>query len=443
MPTSLSCPSAAWHDTYRQRQCTVAEAIAALRPGMRLYLSGNAAVPRHLQDELVRTASRFTPALEIVQVLTLGSSAYVAPGIERFLRVNTLFISSDVRAAVNDGRADFTPCLLSEVPKLFHDGTLPLDATLCQVSPPDEHGFCSLGVEVGVTRTAVNHSRLVIAEINECMPRTHGDSCLHISKITHAVPVSYRLVEHPLGTCSTAEQRIGAYCASLIEDGSTLQTGIGGIPDAVLSCLGDKRHLGVHTELFSDGVVDLVERGVIDCERKTLHPGKIIAGFVIGTQKLYDFVDDNPFVELHGTEYINDPFVVARNDRMVAINSAIEIDLSGQVCADSIGPRFYSGVGGQVDFVYGATRARGGKAIIALPSTTTIKGRTVSRIVATLQNGAGVVTSRSHVRYVVTEHGIADLRGKSVRARAQALAAIAAPEFRDELLRAAHDLHWA
>lgn len=440
--TTLTCPNPVWHDNYRSRLCTADEAVAAVLPGMRLYLSGNAGVPRQLQAALVRCADRFKPAIEIVQVLTIGSSDYVGPGLERFIRINSLFVSANVRAAVNEGRADFTPCLLSEVPRLFRDGSLPLDVTLCQVSPPDEHGFCSLGVEVGITKTAIECSRLVIAEINECMPRTLGDSFIHISKITHAVPVGYRLPEHAMSTASPAECRIGELCASLIEDGSTLQMGIGGIPDAVLSHLGGKKHLGVHTELFSDGVVDLVERGVIDGERKSLHPGKIVSGMLLGTQKLYDFVHDNPFVEMHPTEYINDPFTIAKNDRMVAINSALEIDLSGQVCADSIGPRFYSGVGGQVDFIYGATRSRGGKPIIALPSTAIVNGREISRLVPTLKNGAGVVTSRNHVRFVVTEHGIADLRGKSVRQRAKALAAIAAPAFRDALLHEAHSMHW-
>lgn len=432
-----------WYNSFRDRLCSADEAMSSILPGMRIYLSGNAGVPHELQAALVRCAERFTPPIEIAQVLTVGSSNYAAPGLERFIRINCLFISANVRAAVNDGRADFTPSLLSEVPRLFRDGSLPLDVTLCQVSPPDEHGYCSLGVEVGITKTAVECAPFVIAEINERMPRTLGDSCIHISKINRAVLVDYDLPEHPMPAASATERHIGELCASLIEDGSTLQMGIGAIPDAVLSFLGDRKHLGIHTELFSDGVIDLVERGVVDGECKSLHPGKIIAGFMLGTRKLYEFANDNPFVELHPTEYTNDPFVIARNDRMVAINSALEIDLTGQVCADSIGTRFYSGVGGQVDFIYGATRSKGGKPIIALPSTAVIQGRTISRIVPTLKNGAGVVTSRSHVRFVVTEHGIADLRGKSVRQRAALLAALAAPEFREELLREAHTLHWA
>jgi acetyl-CoA hydrolase len=274
------------------------------------------------------------------------------------------------------------------------------------------------------------------------MPRTLGDSFIHVSKLTHIIPVSYPLPVFHMGEIAPEERQIGFHCASLIEDGSTLQMGIGGIPDAVLSFLGDKRDLGIHTELFSDGVVDLVERGIINGERKTLHPGKIIAGFIMGSQRLYEFVHDNPAVEFHPTDYINDPFVIAQNHRMVAINSAIEVDLTGQVCADSIGHRLYSGVGGQVDFLYGASRSPGGKPIIALPSTALVNQCTVSKIVPELKAGAGVVTTRNHVHFVVTEHGIADLYGKTLRQRAQALIAIADPRFREDLTRAAHEFHY-
>jgi acetyl-CoA hydrolase len=282
---------------------------------------------------------------------------------------------------------------------------------------------------------------MIIAEVNDRMPRTLGDSFIHVSKLTHIVPVSYPPLELHQGDGTEQEHRTAQFCASLIEDGSTLQMGIGGIPDAVLTLLGDRRDLGIHSEMFSDGVIDLVERGVINGARKTLHPGKIIAGFLMGSRRLYDFVHNNPMVELHPTEYINDPFRIAQNDRMVAINSAIEVDLTGQVCADSIGTRIYSGVGGQVDFVYGASRSKGGKPIIALPSTATVKGQPVSRIVAMLKPGAGVVTTRNHVHYVVTEHGIADLYGKSLRQRAQALINVAHPQFREELEKAAQKLH--
>jgi len=366
-------------------------------------------------------------------VVAIGPAEYVAPEMEGHLRVNTLFISDNVRQAVNHGRADFTPCFLSEVPNLFKSGRLPLDAALIHVSPPDEHGFCSFSVEVGVTKTAAQSARVVIAEVNPNMPRTLGDAFIHVSKLDAIVPVDYELPEMRMADSSDLAYRIAASIAGLIPDGATLQTGIGAIPDAVLRQLTNHKHLGVHTELFSDGVIDLVERGVIDGERKTLHPGKIVAGFLLGTRRLYEFVHDNPIVELHPTEYVNDPFVIAQNERMVAINSAIEVDLTGQVCADSIGTRLYSGAGGQVDFIYGASRSKSGVPIIALPASAMVKGQGISRIVPTLKAGAGVVTTRNHVHVVVTEHGVADLYGKTIRQRARALIDIAAPEFRAEL----------
>jgi acetyl-CoA hydrolase len=395
---------------------------------------------------VLKALTAYAPELsgvEIVQVLTIGPADYVAPELAGHLRVNTLFISDNVRQAVNEGRADFTPCFLSEIPGLFKSGRLPLDVALIQVSPPDEHGFCSFGVEVGVTKSAAQSARLIVAEINPHMPRTLGDSFIHISKLGLIVPVDYALPEVHMASAGGATESIADHVASLIPDAATLQTGIGAVPDAVLKRLGDRQHLGIHTELFSDGVIDLVQRGVITGERKTLHTGKIVAGFVLGTQLLYDFVHDNPVVELHPTEYVNDPFVIAQNDRMVAINSAIEVDLTGQVCADSIGPRLYSGVGGQIDFIYGAARSRGGVPIIALPSTLRRPdGSTISRIVAMLKTGAGVVTTRNHVHYVVSEYGIADLYGKTIAQRAEALIAIAAPEFRDELSAAARELRY-
>jgi acetyl-CoA hydrolase len=421
---------------------TAEKAVAAIQPGMRAFLTGNCSVPQRVMAALVEYAPHFERPIEIVQVLTVGSADYVAPGMEKHIRVNTLFISANVRQAVNEGRADFTPCLLSEIPGLFRSGILPLDVALIQVSPPDEHGFCSFGVEVGVTKTAAETARIVIAEVNDRMPRTLGDSFTHVSKLTHIVPVSYQLPEHRMGDITEIERKIGYYCASLIEDGSTMQMGIGGIPDAVLTFLDEKKDLGIHTELFSDGVIDLVDRGIINGEKKTLHPGKIVAGFMLGTQRLYDFVHDNPIVELHPTEYVNDPFRIAQNDRMVAINSAIEIDLTGQVCADSIGPRLYSGVGGQVDFIYGASRSKDGKPIIGMPSSAEIKSKFVSKIVPMLKQGAGVVTTRNHVHYVITEYGIAELYGKTIRQRARALIGVAHPQFREELEKAAHELKY-
>ena len=426
---------------YQSRITTADQAVTAIQSGMRVFMTGNCSVPQILLAALVKRAPEFTTPVEIAQLFTIGSADYVAPGLERYLRVNTLFTGANVRRAVNEGRADYTPCFLSEVAGLFRNGILPLDAALVHLSPPDEHGFCSLGIEVGLTKTPAESARMIIAEVNDRMPRTLGDSFIHVSRLTHVVPVSYPPLELHQGDGSEEERRIAQFCASLIEDGSTLQMGIGGVPDAVLTLLGDRRDLGIHSEMFSDGVIDLVERGVINGARKTLHPGKIIAGFLMGSRRLYDFVDNNPMVELHPTEYINDPFRIAQNDRMVAINSAIEVDLTGQVCADSIGPRIYSGVGGQMDFVYGASRSKGGKPIIALPSTATVKGQLVNRIVAMLKPGAGVVTTRNHVHYVVTEHGIADLYGKSLRQRARALIAVAHPQFREELETAAQKLH--
>ena len=429
-----------WMQIYQSKLTTADKAIKAIQGGMRTFLTGNCSVPQRVMAALVEYAPNFDRPLEIAQVLTVGSADYVAPGMEKYIRVNTLFISANVRQAVNEGRADFTPCFLSEIPGLFRSGILPLDVALIQVSPPDEHGFCSFGVEVGVTKTAAETAKIVIAEVNDRMPRTLGDSFIHVSKLTHIVPVSYQLPEHRMGDIAEVEKKIGYYCASLIEDGSTMQMGIGGIPDAVLTFLGDKKDLGIHTELFSDGVIELVDRGIINGEKKTLHPGKIVAGFMLGTQRLYDFVHDNPIVELHPTEYVNDPFRIAQNNQMVAINSAIEVDLTGQVCADSIGPRLYSGVGGQIDFVYGASRSRGGRPIIGMPSSAEVKGKLVSKIVPMLKQGAGVVTTRSHVHYVVTEFGIADLYGRTIRQRARALIDVAHPQFREELEKVAHDL---
>lgn len=423
-----------------ERRLTTPEAaVAVIASGMRVFLTGNCSVPQRLLSALVARAPTLRD-VEIAQVLTVGPADYVAPGMEAHLRVNTLFISDNVRAAVNEGRADFTPCLLSEVPLLFARGLLPVDVALIHVSPPDEHGFCSFGIEVGITKPAAQSARVIVAEVNDRMPRTLGDSFIHISKIDHVVPVSYPLPEVTMAGTSEVAQQIARHIAGLIPDGATLQTGIGAIPDAVLRLLGTHKHLGVHTELFSDGIIDLIERGVLTGERKTLHPGKVIAGFMLGTQRLYDFVHDNPIIEMHPTSYTNDPFVIARNARMVAINSAIEVDLTGQVCADSIGSRFYSGVGGQLDFIYGASRAEGGVPIIALPATA-LEGR-VSRIVPVLKPGAGVTTTRNHVRFVVTEYGVADLYGKTIRQRAQALIAIAAPQFREELDRRARELRY-
>jgi 4-hydroxybutyrate CoA-transferase len=313
------------------------------------------------------------------------------------------------------------------------------------VSPPDEHGFCSLGVEVGLTKSPAESAKVIIAEVNEQMPRALGDSFIHVSRLNHIVPVNYPIPELPMGDEGPSDiiEKIAGFIADLIPDGATMQMGIGAIPDAVLKYLYNKKDLGVHSELFSDGVIGLVEAGVLNNARKTLHNGKIVAGFILGTKKLYQWIDDNPIVEFHRTEYVNDPFVIAQNERMVAINSAIEVDLTGQVCADSIGPKLYSGVGGQIDFIYGASRSKDGVPIIALPSTTTLRdGKQITRIAAMLKQGAGVVTSRNHVRYVVTEYGVADLYGKSIRQRARALIGVAHPDFRADLEKQAKELNY-
>ncbi len=429
-----------WLDVYHSRMADPQTAAAAIKSGDRVFLTGNCSVPQKVLAALVERAPRELENVEIVQVLTVGEADYVKPEMEGHIRVNTLFVSHNIRQAVNEGRADFTPCFLSEIPRLFRSGILALDVALIHVSPPDEHGFCSYGVEVGVTKTAAETAKLVIAEVNEQMPRTLGDSFIHVSKIDIAVPVDYPLPEFRQSASSEVQERIGKLIADMIPDGATLQTGIGGIPDAVLRYLTDKKDLGIHTELFSDGVIDLVEMGVINNERKSIHRGKIIAGFLLGTQRLYDFVHNNPIVELHPTEYVNDPFLIAQNDRMVAINSALEVDLTGQVCADSIGPRLYSGVGGQVDFIRGAARSKGGLPIIAMPSTAA--GGKISRIVPLLKHGAGVVTTRNDVHYVVTEYGVADLYGRTIRERARALIDIAHPDFREELERQAYELNY-
>ena len=431
-----------WLKESGNRVKTSHEAARLIHSNMRIFLSGNCSVPRELVAALVQNAPH-VENVEIVQVLTFGSADYVVPDMEKHLRVNTLFISENVRAAVNAGRADFTPCFLSEIPNLFSSGRLPIEIALIQVSPPDEHGYCSLGVEVGVTKAAAIAAKMVIAEVNPRMPRTLGDSFIHISKLDVIVPVNYALPEvHMSDGNDEITDRIAEHVATLIPDAATLQVGIGGIPDAVLRKLGTHKDLGIHTELFSDGIIDLVERGIINGEKKTLHYGKIVAGFILGSQRLYEYVHDNPIFEMHPTEYVNDPFIIAQNDNMVAINSAIEVDLTGQVCADSIGPRPYSGVGGQIDFIYGSARARGGLPIIALPSTLTKNGARISRIAAMLKEGAGVTTTRSHVHFVVTEHGVADLYGRSIRQRARALIGIASPEFREDLTKQAKALNY-
>ena len=430
---------------YQSRVTTAQEAVKAIKSGHRVFLTGNVSVPQKLLAALVEYAPNLKD-VEICQALTVGSADYVGPEMEGHLRVNSMFISANIRKAVQEGRADFTPVLLSEFPLLFKRGVLPLDVAIIHVSTPDEHGFCSLGVEVGLTKSAAESAKVIIAEVNEKMPRTLGDAFIHVSRLTHIVPVNYPIPEHNMASDGGSDivEKIAGHIADLIPDGATMQLGIGSIPDAVLKFLYNKKDLGIHTELFSDGVIDLFNAGVLTNARKSLHPGKIVAGFILGTKRLYEWVDDNPMIEMHPTEYVNDPFIIAQNDRMVAVNSAIEVDLTGQVCADSIGPKLYSGVGGQLDFIYGASRSKGGVPIIALPSVATLKdGTQLSKIAGMLKLGAGVVTSRNHVRYVVTEHGVADLYGKTIRQRAQALINVAHPQFREDLQKQAKELHYS
>jgi 4-hydroxybutyrate CoA-transferase len=431
-------------ERYRDRVTTAQAAVAEIQSGNRVFLTGNVSVPQTLLKALTAAAPDLSE-VEICHALTIGEAPQADPAVAGHLRINTMFISANVRQAVLEGRADFTPVLLSEFPLLFKNGVLPVDVAMIQVSPPDEHGFCSLGTEVGLTKSPAESARVILAEVNEQMPRTLGDSFIHVSRLTHIVPVDYPIPEMAMGGEGESQvvEQIAGHIAELIPDGATMQMGIGAIPDAVLKYLFHKKDLGIHTELFSDGVIDLVEAGVLTGARKSIHTGKIVAGFILGSHRLYDWVDDNPMIEMHPTEYVNDPFVIAQNDRMVAINSAIEVDLTGQVCADSIGPRLYSGVGGQMDFVYGSSRSKGGVPVIAIPSTTTLRdGSVVSRIVPMLKHGAGVVTTRNHVRYVVTEFGVATLYGKTIRQRAQALINVAHPDFREYLTHQATELRY-
>jgi acetyl-CoA hydrolase len=426
-----------WQALYRSKISDADTALAGVKSNERIYLGGGAGVPKILIAGLMRRADELRN-VELTHILTFADAPYTAPKYELSFRVNALFIGKNVRPAVQEGRADFTPIFLSEIPSLFRNGTLPLDAVLVSLTPPDEHGFCSFGVEVGTTKPAAEEARTIIAEINRQMPRTLGDSFIHVSRLSHIVEVDYALPEVPQGGGTDLHLRVGEHIAEIIPHGATLQMGLGSIPDAVLHHLGSHRDLGIHTELFSDGVIDMVDQGVITCRKKSFHPGKIVAGFAFGSQRLYEFVHNNPMIELHPSDYVNDPFNIAQNDKMVAINSALQVDLTGQVCADSIGSQLYSGVGGQVDFIRGAARSKGGLPIVAFLSTA--KENSVSRIVPMLYEGAGVVTTRNDVHYVATEHGVARLHGKTVRQRARALIGIAHPRFRDELTRAAREL---
>lgn len=428
-----------WIDQYKSKLMTAPEAVRCVESGMRVYIHPGCAEPEALVEALMERAP-FVTNVEVVHLLTLGTSPYCAPEMATHFRHNALFVGNNVREAVRDGRADYTPIFVSEVEALFESGEMPIDVAFIQVSPPDPHGYCSFGVGVETTLTAAKCARRVVAQVNSAMPRTYGDSFVHVSALDSIVEVSRPLCELKRYPSDTLHRAIGANVASLIEDGSVLQCGIGGIPDAILPNLMDRRDLGVHTELLSDNAIPLIEAGVINGERKNMKPRKIILGFVLGSRKLFEFVDENPIFEFHPSAYTNDPFRIASNHRMVAINSAIEVDLTGQICAESIGPWFYSGFGGQLDFIRGAARSKGGKPIIALPSTA--KSGTISRIVPRLAHGAGVLTGRADVHYVVTEYGVAYLHGRTVRQRAQALIQIAHPKFHNQLYEYCERQRW-
>jgi acyl-CoA hydrolase/GNAT superfamily N-acetyltransferase len=409
-----------------------AEEVAALiRPGSRLFIGSGAGEPQTIIKAL-NERLRHTEDTEIIHVLTLGLSPYDSEPFARNVRYSAVFIGPTIRDAVQQGRGDYIPLFFSEMPRQFRTGRIRLDFALISVSPPDRCGFCSYGVNVDVVKAAAESARVVIAEVNRRMPRTLGDSFIHLSQIHHVVESDVPILELTHPPPNDVAVRIGGSVASLIEDGATIQAGIGTIPDATLPFLREKNDMGVHTEMFSDGIIELFENGNITNRKKTLHRDKIVAAFCMGSRRLYEFVDNNPLIEFHPIDYTNDPFVIAQNERMTSINGAIQIDLTGQVVADSIGYYLYSGFGGQVDFTRGAARSKGGKPIIVLPSTA--KKGTVSRIVPTLSPGAGVVTSRADVHWVITEHGVAYLHGKSLRERAMKLISIAHPDFRDELL---------
>ena len=428
-----------WLETYRRKRCSADEAVQHIRAGNTVYIHPGCAAPEQLVRAMVRRAPQLRD-VKVIHLLTAGSADYAQPEMAQNFRHVAFFAGANVRRAINEGRADFIPIFLGEIEALFANGSVHVNVALIHVSLPDEHGFCSYGVGVDTTKTAAEHADIVIAQVNPKMPRSLGDSFIHLNKIDHLIEVEDDILEHPQGQISDIANKIGSNIAGLIEDGSTLQLGIGEIPDAVLHYLDTKKDLGIHTEMVSDGVVGLIEKGVINNEKKTLHPGKVILGFVLGTRRLYEFIDNNPIFEFHPSSYTNDPFIISRNDKQVAINSALEVDLTGQVCADSIGYNFYSGIGGQVDFIRGAARSKGGKPIIALPSTA--KDDTISRIVPHLKEGAGVVTSRGDVHYVVTEYGVAYLHGKTVQERCRALINIAHPKFREELTKFVKERKW-
>lgn len=425
-----------WQDEYKKRLTTAEIAVRAIKPGNRVVVGHNCGEPQYLVKTMVAHRADYAN-VEITHMLPMGPSEYCLPENTGNFIHNSFFIGTSTRDAVNCGRAKYTPCFFKDMPRLLRED-LPVDVALCQLSPPDEKGYCSFGIAVDYTKPAAESAKIIIAQINRHMPHTHGDTLIHISKLDYIVAydeplITYRSTKQGNPDFVTGIRKLGNYCADLIDDGACLQLGIGEIPDAVLPFLTDKKDLGIHTEMFSDGVVNLIRKGVINCSRKQINKNKVVAAFLMGSRKLYDFVDNNPAVEMYSVEYTNDPYIIGRNDNVVAVNSCLQIDLLGQLTSETLGAAHYSGVGGQVDFIRGAARSKNGKSIIAVASTAG-NGK-YSRIVPTLEKGTAVTTSRNDVHYLVTEYGVANLRGKSVKERALALISIAHPDFRERLMR--------
>lgn len=429
-----------WQDYYQSRICTPQEAVKVIKSGDYVVVSHACGEPRSLTKAMSERYAELKD-VKVVHRVGMGECLYAQPGMEEHFRHISLFAGVNSRQAIYEGRADFLPRFISETPALFLEGHIPVDVALITLSPPDKHGYCSLGISVDYSLPAAKMAKTIIAEVNSNMPRTHGDSFLSVKEIAHFVLSDEPLMEVQPAIQTEVEKLIGNYCAELIEDGSTMQMGIGAIPDAALAAMMNKKDLGIHTEMFSDGVIPLVEAGVINGSKKTLHPNKIVSTFMMGTKKLYEWVNDNPIVEMHPEHYVNDPWVIAKNYKVVSINSALQIDVLGQVAADALGTKQFSGVGGQIDFIRGAKRSiGGGKSIIAIPSTAA--GGKVSRIVPALYEGTAVTTTRNEVDYVVTEYGIAKLSGKTNLERLKALVGISHPDFRDEIMSKAKKLYY-
>ena len=420
-----------WKKDYSKKVVTADDATKYIKSGDTVVIGHACAEPTTLVNSMIANKERYAD-VELIHMVAMGKGEYTLPEMSCHFRHKALFVGGCTRTSVLEGRADYTPCFFYEVPSLFKEDYIKVDVSMIQVSSPDEHGYCSYGVSVDYTKAGTDKATIVIAEINDQMPRTLGDSMIHISKIDHIIESSFPLIELTPPTIGEVEKKIGAHCASLVEDGSTLQLGIGAIPDAVLMFLKDKKDLGIHSEMLSDGIVDLYNAGIVNNSKKTIHNGKMIATFLMGTQKLYDFVNNNPGLEMHPVDYVNHPATIMQNYKMVSINSCIQVDLMGQVASETIGLTQFTGVGGQVDYVRGATMAKDGKSIIAMPSTAA--GGKISRVASFLDHGAAVTTSRNDVNYIVTEYGIAKLKGKSLKDRGRALINIAHPDFKQNLI---------